>query len=60
MESSAGPMESGNPMKKGRKHAEVIIRETGASNLTSLIIPMSKESKEVVRDRTDDIVKKRK
>ena len=46
--------------EKDRKHSEAIIRETGASNLTSLIIPMSKESKEVVRDRTDDIVKKRK
>ena len=43
-----------------RKHAEAIIRETGASNLTSLKIPMSKESKEEVRDKTDDIVEKRK
>ena len=34
-----------------RKHAEAIIRETGASNLTSLKIPMSKESKENVRDK---------
>ena len=43
-----------------RKHAEVIIRETGASSLTSLKIPMSKENKEEVRDKTDDIVEKRK
>ena len=42
-----------------RKHAEAIIRETGASNLTSLKT-MSKESKENVRDKTDDIVEKRK
>ena len=34
-----------------RKHAEAIIRGTGASNLTSLKILMSKESKEVVRDK---------
>ena len=33
-----------------KKHAEAIIRETGASNLTSLKIPMSKENKEEVRD----------
>ena len=43
-----------------RKHAEAIIRETGASNLTSLKIPMSKENKEEVRDKTDDIAEKRK
>ena len=43
-----------------RKHAEAIIRETGASNLKSLKIPMSKENKEEVRDKTDDIVEKRK
>ena len=43
-----------------QKHAEAIIRETGASNLTSLKIPMSKENKEEVRDKTDDIVEKRK
>ena len=43
-----------------RKHAEAIIRETGASNLTSLKIPMSKESKEDVRQKTDDIVERRK
>ena len=43
-----------------RKHAEAIIRETGASNLTSLKIPMSKENKEEVRGKTDDIVEKRK
>ena len=42
-----------------RKHAEEIIRETGSSNLTSLKIPMSKESKEEVRDKTDDIVENR-
>ena len=42
-----------------QKHAEAIIRETGASNLTSLKITMSKESKEDVRDKTDDIVEKR-
>ena len=43
-----------------QKHAEAIIRETGASNLTSLKIPMPKGSKEEVRDKTDDIVEKRK
>ena len=43
-----------------RTQAEAIIRETGASTLTSLKIPMSKESKEDVRDKTDDIVEKRK
>ena len=43
-----------------RKHAEAIIRETGASNLTSLKITMSKENKEEVRVKTDDIVEKRK
>ena len=43
-----------------RKHAKAIIRETGASNLTSLKIHMSKESKEEVRDKTDDIVVKTK
>ena len=43
-----------------QKHAEAIVRETGASNLTSLKIHMSKESKEEVRDKTDDIVEKRK
>ena len=43
-----------------QKHAEAIIRETGASNLTSLKIPLSKESKEDVRDKTDDVVEKRK
>ena len=42
-----------------KKHAEAIIRETGASNLTSLKIPMSTENKEEVRDKTDDIVEKR-
>ena len=43
-----------------RKHAEPIIRKTGAPTLTSLKIPMSKENKEEVRDKTDDIVEKRK
>ena len=43
-----------------QKHAEAIVRETGASNLTSLKIPMSKEHKEEVRYKTDDIVEKRK
>ena len=43
-----------------RKHAEAIIRETGASKLTSSKIPTSKENKEEVRDKTDDIVEKRK
>ena len=41
-----------------QKHAEAIIRETGASNLTSLKFTMSKESKEDVRDKTDDVVEK--
>ena len=43
-----------------QKHAEAIIRGTGASNLTSLKIPLSKESKEEVRDNTDDVVEERK
>ena len=43
-----------------QKHADAIIRETGASNLTSLNIPMSKEIKKDVRDKKDDIVEKRK
>ena len=34
-----------------RKHAEAIIRGTGASNLTCLKITLSKESKENVRDK---------
>ena len=42
------------------EHAEAIIGETGASNLTSMKIHMSKESKEGVRDKTDDIEEKRK
>ena len=42
-----------------QKHAEAIIRETGASNLTSLKIPLSTESKEEVRDNTDDVVEER-
>ena len=41
-----------------QKHAEAIIRETGASNLISLQIHMSKESKVGVRDKADDIVEK--
>ena len=52
--------ESGYPMKQNQKHAETIIREPGASNSTSLKISMSKESKEDVRDKTDDTVEKRK
>ena len=32
-----------------QKHAKAIVRETGASNLTSLKIPISKENKEDVR-----------
>ena len=43
-----------------QKHAEAIIRGTGASNLTSLKIPLSKESKDGVRNKTDDIMEKRK
>ena len=39
-----------------QKHAEAIIRETGASNLTSLKITMSKESNDGVVDKTKDIV----
>ena len=35
-----------------QKHAEAIIRETGASNLTCLKISMSKENQEEVRDKT--------
>ena len=42
------------------KHAEAIIHETGASTLKSLKVHMFKESKDSVRDRTNDIVKKRK
>ena len=37
-----------------KKHAEAIIRATGASNLTSLKIPKSKESRDGVRDKTDE------
>ena len=43
-----------------QKHAEAIIRETGESNWTSLKIHMSKESKDEVRHKTDEIVEKRK
>ena len=51
---------AGTSYEADKKHAEAIIRETGASNLTSLKIPMSNENKEEVRDKTDDIVEKRK
>ena len=34
-----------------QKHAEAIMRETGASNLTPLKVTMSKESKGGVRDK---------
>ena len=43
-----------------KKHAEAIIRATGASNLTSLKITISEESRDGVRDKTDDIVEKTK
>ena len=43
-----------------QKHAEAIMRETGASNLTSLEVPMSKESKGGMRDKTDDTEEKTK
>ena len=43
-----------------RKHTEAIIRGTGALFFFFLKIPMSKGSKETVRDKTDDIVEKRK
>ena len=43
-----------------QKHAEAIIRDTRASNLTPFQIPMSKESKDEVRDKTDDSVENRK
>ena len=43
-----------------QKHAKAIVRETGASNLNIFENPMSKEKKEEVRDKTDDIVEKRK
>ena len=42
-----------------RKHAEAIIREKVASNLTSLKIRMSNESKEEVRDKTYDVVEEK-
>ena len=42
-----------------RKHAEANIRETGASNLTSLKILMFKESKEEVRNITNDLMEKK-
>ena len=50
----------GISFEAGRKHAEAIIRETGASNVTSLKIPISKESEDGVREKTYDIVDKRK
>ena len=40
--------EVGMSYEADRKHAEAIIRVTGASNLTSLKIPMSEENKEEV------------
>ena len=43
---------AGISFEADKKHA------TGASNLTSLKIPMSKENKEEVRDKTDDIVER--
>ena len=43
-----------------QKHAEAIMRKTGASNLTPLKVSMSKESKGGVRDKTDDIGETRK
>ena len=46
-------------LEADQKHAETIIRETGASKLTSMKISMSKESKEDVRDKTDYIVEKK-
>ena len=50
----------GKSCEEYRKPAEAIIRETGSSNLTSLRITTSKESKEEVRDKTDDIVERTK
>ena len=43
-----------------QKHAEAIMRETGASILMSMEVSMSKESKGGVRDKTDDIGETRK
>ena len=43
-----------------QKHAEAVMRETGASNLISMQVPMSKESKGGVRDKADDIGETRK
>ena len=43
-----------------QKHAEAIIREPTESKFDIFENPMSKESKEDVRDKTDDIVEKRK
>ena len=60
MDSSVGTMGSGHPVYEAEKHAEAIILPNRASNPTSLKNPVSKESKEEVRDRTDDIVEKRK
>ena len=50
----------GTSYEADQKHAGAIIRETGASNLTPLKITMSKESKDGVRDKTEDNVEKRK
>ena len=52
--------EVGISYEADRKHAEANIRETGASNLTSLKIPMFKESKEEVRNKTNDLMEKEK
>ena len=43
-----------------QKHAEAIIRERGTSTSTSVKVPMSKESKDGVRDKTDDNMEERK
>ena len=43
-----------------QKRAEAVMRETGASNLISMKVPMSKESNGGVRDKTDDIEETRK
>ena len=36
------------------------MRETGASSLTPLKVPLSKESKDTARDKTEDVLKRRK
>ena len=54
-------MESGCPFEADQKHAETIIRRNRSIQfVTSLKFSMSKESKEEVRDKTDDSVEKRK